>query len=405
MTKISLIFEVHQPLRLKKFGIDYYKNNFEERYFATEFNKFVFDRVASKCYWPATQMLLDLVWKLKDEGKPFKVAFSITGTWLEQAERYQPGLIDLFKQFPKGYVEFLAETYYHSLASLYEDGTEFKEQVQQQVAAIKSLFGQRPKVMTNTEMIYNNIIAKRAQDMGFDAVFTEGVPHILGWRSPHYVYKPPYYVADKIKVLLRSRQLTDDVGYRFSARWWDQWPLTAEKYSAWLSAAGGDCINLFMDYETIGEHQWEETGIFWFFKALPYQILKYDNLEFALPSEVAKLEPKGEFDVFELSTISWADLEMDVSAWLGNKMQQICFKELKEMEQDVKKTGDKEIIKTWRLLQTSDHLHNICTKWWGDGDVHQYFSYFDTPHQGFITLMEILHDFKTKVHQKLMEKK
>ena len=160
-----------------------------------------------------------------------------------------------------------------------------------------------------------------------------------------------------------------------------------------------------MDYETIGEHQWEETGIFWFFKALPYQILKYDNLEFALPSEVAKLEPKGEFDVFELSTISWADLEMDVSAWLGNKMQQICFKELKEMEQDVKKTGDKEIIKTWRLLQTSDHLHNICTKWWGDGDVHQYFSYFDTPHQGFITLMEILHDFKTKVHQKLMEKK
>ncbi len=402
---VSLIFEVHQPIRLHKYGVNRNATNLYDRYFNDEFNRYVFERVLRKCYWPATNILLDLVNAMKHEKKPFKVAFSMTGTWIEQAEKWAPDLIELFKQFPRQYVEFLGETYYHSLSGLYMDRGEFVEQVKEQNETIKSLFGQKPVVMTNTELIYNNLIAQTAQELGFKGIFTEGVPHILGWRSPNYLYHPPTHVADKIKILLRNRQLTDDVGYRFSAKWWDQWPLTAEKYSAWIAASQGQVVNLFMDYETLGEHHWEDTGIFWFLKALPWQINKYDHLEFALPREVVeKHNPVGEFDVYELNSISWADLEMDVSAWLGNRMQQIIFDELQEMKDEVLSTGDKEIIRIWRLLQTSDHLHNICTKWWGDGDVHQYFSYFDTPHQGFETITQILFDFKDMVARRLIEK-
>ncbi len=402
---INLVFEIHQPFRLHKYGVKKDEKNVYNRYFNDDFNKYIFQRVAQKCYWPATNILLDLVNALRHEKKKFKVSFSITGTWLEQAEKWDPDLIDLFKQFPKNNVEFLAETYYHSLSGLYNDNEEFIEQVKMQRETIKSLFGQKPVVMTNTELIYNNLIAKFAQEMGFKGIFTEGAPRILGWRSPNYLYRPPGNVADKIKIFLRNRQLTDDVGYRFGAKWWDQWPLTAEKYSSWLSAADGQIINLFMDYETLGEHQWEETGIFWFLKALPWKVIEHENLGFSLPREsVEKYNTVGEFNVYELNSISWADLEMDVSAWLGNKMQQIIFNELQKIRKDVLSTRDDDLIKVWRLLQTSDHLHNICTKWWGDGDVHQYFSYFDTPQQGFETITEILFDFKNMVDRHLIER-
>jgi alpha-amylase len=400
MPDICLAFEVHQPFRLKKFGVDRSQNNLFDRYFATDFNKYVFDRVAQKCYYPATNILLDLVNNLKNERKPFKIAFSITGVWLEQAEKWHPDLINLFKQFPKNCVEFIDETYYHSLSSLFPDRTEFIDELREHNKIIKSYFGQNPKVLTNTEMIYNNMIAKAASEAGYKAIFTEGVDRILGWRSPNYVYRPPKHVSD-IKILLRNRRLTDDIGYRFSARWWSEWPLTAEKYSSWLASCEGQCINIFMDYETFGEHHWEDSGIFWFLKALPYQILKYDNLNFALPSEIIeKHEPVGEFDVFEFNTISWADLEMDVSAWLGNDMQRVLFEEIKTLEKPVKKTKNPELIRIWKLLQISDHLHNICTKWWGDGDVHQYFSYFDSPQQGFAALTDILFDFREKIAEK-----
>ncbi len=405
MPKISLIFEVHQPLRLRKHGIDRNCENLIDRYFSLGFSKFVFDRVANKCYYPTTHILLELVNNLKNESKPFKIAFSITGLWLEQAEKWHPYLIELLQQFPKKCVEFLDETYYHSLASLYNNGkTEFIEQVKEHRELIKSLFGQTPKILTNTELIYNNKIAQVAEELGYKGIFTEGVPRVLKWRSPNYVYKPPEYVCKNVKILLRNRRLTDDVGYRFSSRDWDQWPLTSEKYSAWLAACEGQCVNLFLDYETFGEHQWEESGIFWFLKALPYQINKWGNLRFALPSEIVEeFQPVGVFDVFEFSTISWADLEMDVSAWLGNEMQMKCHKELEILGEEIKKTGDPELIRIWRLLQTSDHLHNICTKWWGDGDVHHYFSYFDTPQQGFATLTDILLDLKGRIYQKMLK--
>ena len=401
---INLIFEIHQPIRLNKYGVNKNAKTLYDRYFNDKFNRYIFERVLRKCYWPATNILLDTVRAMKSEKKPFKVAFSITGTWIEQAEKWAPDLLELFKQFPKDYVEFIGETYYHSLSGLYKDREEFVEQIKEQNEKIKSLFGQKPIIMTNTELIYNNLIAKTAQELGFKGVFTEGAPRILGWRSPNYLYHPPKHVADKIKIFLRNRQLTDDVGYRFSAKWWNQWPLTAEKYASWIASSPGQVMNSFMDYETLGEHQWEETGIFWFLKALPWEINKYKHLKFSLPREVVdKYKSVGEFDVYEMNSISWADLEMDVSAWLGNRMQQIIFDELQDMKKDVMKVGNKEIIKTWRLLQTSDHLHNICTKWWGDGDVHQYFSYFDTPTQGFETITQILLDFKNILLEKSLK--
>lgn len=400
---VSLVFKIHQPFRLKKHGISYLANDYEERYFDNHLNKALFDRIASKCYWPATRMLLELVNNMKSEKKKFKIAFSMSGLFVEQAEKWHPNLIELFKQFPKNCTEFLGETYYHSLSSLYENRDEYIEQLEMQRELMWSLFKQKPAVVTNTELIYNNLIAKSAESAGFKGMFTEGVPHILGWRSPNYLYTPPKDISS-IKILLRNRSLTDDIGYRFSAKWWDEWPLSAEKLAWWVGCDMGDCVNLYLDYETIGEHHWEDTGIFWFFKALPYQINANQGMQFATPSEILQRhKPVGEFDVFEFSTISWADLEMDTSAWLGNRMQMICFKELKELGPLVKKTGDESLMKTWRMLQTSDHMHNICTKFWGDGDVHRYFSYFNTPNEGFTALMEVIHDFKIKVYEKLMK--
>ena len=405
MTDVSLIFEVHQPIRLHKHGVDRNSRNLEGRYFSNYFNKFIFDKVARNCYYPATEILLNLVDDMKNERKPFKVAFSITGLWLEQCERLHPDLLDMFASFPRNRVEFLDETYYHSLTGLFEDKGQFVEDIKDHRDAIKSYFGYAPQVFTNTELIYNNAIARVAQEAGYKAVFTEGVDRILGWRSPNYVYRPPSYVSD-IKLLLRNRRLTDDVGYRFSTREWAEWPLTAEKHSSWIAASPGQCVNLFMDYETFGEHHWEGTGIFWFLRAFPYQINRWANLNFSLPHEIIeKHPPMGEYDVFEMNTISWADLEMDVSAWLGNDMQKRYFEELKKILPLVKQAGDPDLMRVWKLLQTSDHLHNVCTKWWGDGDVHQYFSYFDHPQQGFSTIADIIFDFKERVYERLMEKK
>jgi len=287
---------------------------------------------------------------------------------------------------------------------LYDSEEEFIEQVEIHRQMLKDYFNIEPKVFVNTEMIYNNRIAKIVENLGFKAIFTEGAERILQWRNPNYVYVRKYcYPNDstpdkRIRVLLRNYRLSDDIGYRFSARNWDQWPLTAEKYAAWLSATPGQVINIFMDYETFGEHQPEESGIFWFLKALPYMVLKYDNLEFLKASEVVeKYQPIGEIDVFEFSTVSWADMERDVSAWLGNKMQQMVFEEVKNLEKIVKKSKNENLIKIWRLLQQSDHYYYVCNKWWADGDVHKYFSSFGTPEEAFANFMGILADFKTRL--------
>jgi alpha-amylase len=374
-------------------------------YFNHGLNQWVYDRVANRCYLPANSIILELIDNLKHEKRKFKVTYSISGVFLELCEMFNKDVLESFKQLAEtGCVEFLEETYYHSLASLFDSQEEFIEQVNAHRRAMKDLLNYKPEVFVNTEMIFNNRIAKIVEDLGFKAIFTEGVEKILGWRSPNYVYTRKFcYPNDptpdkRIKVLLRNYRLSDDIGYRFSARDWDQWPLTADKFAAWLNATPGQCINLFMDYETFGEHQWQESGIFWFLKSLPYKVLEYENLEFTTPTEVVdRYEPVGEIDVFEFSTVSWADMERDVSAWLGNRMQQVCFEELKNLEKLVKRLNNPEMTKIWRMLQISDHLYYCCTKWWGDGDVHKYFSCFPTPQDGFVNLMGIISDFKARV--------
>jgi alpha-amylase len=367
--------------------------------------------VTNKCYLPTNRILLETIDNLKHEKKKFKISFSLTGTFLESAEMFNKDVLDSFKQLAQSKcVEILGETYYHSLASLYESKDEFIEQVNAHRQAIRDYFGVEPKVFVNTEMIYNNVIGKIVEDLGFKGIFTEGSERILGWRSPNYLYVRKFCFPNdpppekRIKILLRNYRLSDDIAYRFSARNWDQWPLTAEKYVAWLSATVGEVINLFMDYETFGEHQPEESGIFWFLKALPYMVVRDPNLEFLTPSEVIeKCKPIGEIDVFEFSTLSWADMERDTSAWLGNKMQQIMFNEVKNLERYVKSLDNPELIKVWKLLQQSDHYYYMCTKFWSDGDVHKYFSSFDRPEDAFANFMNILADFKTKIFAEFLK--
>jgi len=376
-------------------------------------DKWIFDRVSKRCYLPTNNILLELIDEFKHEKKKFKVSFSITGVFLELCERYNKDVLETFKQLVEtGCVELIGETYYHSLASLFESKEEFIDQVNLHKQILKDFFNFKPKTFINTEMIYNNLIGKMVEELGFKAIFTEGAERILGWRSPNYVYVRKFCFPDdpkpekRIRVLLRNFRLSDDIGYRFSSKAWEEWPLTADKFAAWLNATPGQCINWYMDYETFGEHHWEESGIFWFLRALPAAVLNHSNLEFVTPSEIIKrCEPVGEIDVFEFSTLSWADMERDTSAWLGNRMQQVCFEEIKNLEKIVKGLNNSELLKIWRLLQISDHLYYMCTKWWSDGDVHKYFSCFSTPQDGFANFMGIVSDFKARVITESLKKK
>jgi alpha-amylase len=381
-----------------------------DHYLNQGLNKFVFDRAATKCYLPTTSILLENVDKFKDQKRNFKCSFNMSGIWLEQCEKWQPDVLELFKQLAKSKnVEILGSTYYHSLASLFDKHDEFIEQIKMQTQAVKDLLGVKPVTFVNTEMLFNNLIAKTAEDLGFKVIFTEGVDRVLGWRSPNYVYsRGPVKENDvelnkRIRVLLRNYRLSDDVGYRFSSRKWDQWPLTAEKYSIWLSSTPGQCINVFMDYETFGEHQPESSGIFFFLKALPWKVFDWKNLDFVLPSEIIQNhEPVGEVDVHEANTVSWADMERDASAWLGNSMQKMAFEELRKLEPTVKQNGNTH-LKFWRILQQSDHFYYMCTKWWEDGDVHKYFSPFSTPHDGFINIVSGISDIKVRLAKEIVK--
>ncbi|HDM05778.1 MAG TPA: alpha-amylase [Candidatus Aenigmarchaeota archaeon] len=413
MTYLTFVFEVHQPLRLKHTPNSPEKFKDEELidYFVNDgLNKLVFDRAAKRCYYPTTQILLEHVDTFKGQKREFKCAFNLSGVWLEQCERWHPDLLELFKQLAKSKrVEFLGSTYFHSLASLFKSHDEFIEQIKMQSECIRSLLGVKPKVFLNTEMIFNNLIAKTVEDLKFKAIFTEGVDRVLGWRSPNYVYaRGPAGETDiplrkRIKVLLRNYRLSDDIGYRFSAKHWDQWPLTAEKYAIWLAVTPGQVINICMDYETFGEHHHEESGIFFFLKALPWKIFDWQNLEFALPSEIArKIEAVDEFDVPGWSTISWADTERDVSAWLGNTMQKTAFEELEKLEKLVKQSNNPHFLRLWRILQMSDHLYYSCTKWWEDGDVHKYFSPFPDPHDSFVSIISALSEIKVRITKEMV---
>lgn len=408
MTDICLIFEVHQPLRLNRnFNANLIerpqvkKSDLFNLYFDHDLNKHIFDRAAKKCYFPANNIILEQIDRFKHEEKQFKVAYSITGAFIEQCEHWNPSLIESFKQLAQtGCVEFFDETYYHSLSSLFgSDRSEFIEQVEMHRQLMKDLFNYEPKVLVNTECIYNNQIAKVAESLGYKAMITEGVQWILDWRSPNYVYKAK---DSNLRVLLRNYCLSDDIGFRFSAHWWNEWSLTASKYASWLATTPGQVINLFMDYETFGEHHWPETGIHEFLKWLPGEANKWHHLTWATPTEVVhKHQPVGEIDVHEYHSISWADLERDITAWLVNPMQWTCYNRLKELESLVRQIGDADLIRLWRYFQMSDHLYYLSIKGGGAGDVHSYFNPMGNPIEAFTVYSSILSDFEARVLQEL----
>ncbi|MBD3204482.1 polysaccharide deacetylase family protein [Candidatus Woesearchaeota archaeon] len=382
MKNICFYFQVHQPYRMRKYPVfDVGKNH---QYYDNLKNRQIMQKVAKKCYIPTNNIILRLINKTK--GK-FKVAYSITGIALEQFEKYAPDVLESFKELAgTGCVEFLSETYYHSLAYLYSK-EEFTKQVNKHKNLIKKLFGQNPKVFRNTELIYYNELAKFVEDMGYKAIIAEGADHILKWRSPNHVYRPK--TTKKIKLLLKNYKLSDDIAFRFSNRKWKEYPLTTEKFVDWAAFAQGETINLFMDYETFGEHQWEDTGIFNFLNSLPKAVLK-KNMGFILPSQAADLTPVGELDVHH--AVSWADVERDLSAWLGNKMQQTALDEIYKIEKEIINSDNNDLLRDWRLLQTSDHFYYMCTKWFADGDVHKYFNPYDSPYDSYISFMNVLND-------------
>lgn len=394
MTSVCMYFQLHQPFRLRRFWPDGRSGFY--RYFDERSNREIFEKVARKCYIPTNRALLD---SIDEHSGKFRFSLSVTGTLLEQCELWGKEVLEGFRQMAEtGAVEFLDETFYHSLSSLFENKTEFIEEIQEHRKAMSDLLGVKPQVFRNTELLYNNTIAKTASDLGYRAILTEGADNILNGRTPNSLYRAK---GSSIPILFRNYKLSDDIGYRFSARWWEGYPLTAEKWAQWASGVREDCINIFMDYETFGEHQWKETGIFGFLQKLPEEVLK-KNLNFSTPLEIVKkYSPVAEIDIGDLSTISWADSERDTSAWLGNDMQRRCFEEMKLLEPFVRKTGDPEILSVWKHLLTSDHYYYMCTKWLGDGDVHSYFSVHSTPFDAAVNFMAVVMDFKAQVFRKL----
>lgn len=395
MASVCLYLHVHQPRRLKRyrvFDIGHDQDYFGDTSETSLNNRFIFEKVARKSYLPTNAILLDLLNKYPD----FKVSFSITGIFLDQAEEYSPETIDSFKKLvDTGRAEIVSETYYHSLAFLYSK-EEFKEQVRMHQDKIKKLFGAEPQIFRNTELIYNNDIAKAAEEMGYRGILSEGADHVLGWKSPNYLYRPAG--TDDMTLLLKNYRLSDDIAFRFSSQAWSEFPLTADKFSDWVSAVNGsgEVVNLFMDYETFGEHQWEHTGIFEFLKALPEAIYRNPDNDFITPSDaIDRYEKRGELDIPDY--ISWADAERDLSAWLHNDMQQDSIRALYELEEKVKNSGDERLINDWRALTTSDHFYYMCTKWWSDGDVHKYFSPYESPYEAFIAFMNVINDLSLRV--------
>jgi alpha-amylase len=392
MRNLCLYFQVHQPFRFRRYR--FFDIGNEHYYYDDYTNESILRKVADKCYLPANALMLSLIKKYP--GK-FKIAFSISGVAIDQFELYAPAVLDSFRQLADtGCVEFLAETNAHSLVSL-KDGNEFREQVQLHVEKIKKYFGQTPKVFRNTELIYSDDIGAQVADMGYEAMLTEGAKHILGWKSPNYLYCNA--INPKLKVLLKNFKLSDDIAFRFSNQGWSEYPLTAEKFVSWLNRIDKkeEIVNLFMDYETFGEHQWEGTGIFRFLEALPGVVLKSSDYSFVTPSEVAAiLQPVAAVQV--AYPISWADEERDLTAWLGNELQQEAFNKLYEQTGRLKEVKDPVLIKDWNYLQVSDHFYYMCTKFFSDDAVHSYFNPYQSPYDAFINYMNILSDFVIRLN-------
>lgn len=395
MRAICLYLHIHQPIRYREysaFDIANDHNYFNSDYKARENNQRIFKKVAKKSYHP----MLDLLEKKMKEFKNFKVSFSITGTWLDQAEAYDPELIKKIKRMvDRKQAEIIGETYYHSLAFFF-DLDEFNKQVKLHEAKIQKIFGIKPKVFRNTELAYNDSLAKWAEEKGYTGILAEGWDKVLRQKSPNHVYRPSG--CKEIKLLLKNYRLSDDIAFRFSNREWKEWPLTVKKYQKWIndSAIHGNLINLFMDFETFGEHQWEDTGIFKFFDEFVSSWLKEYKNKFVTVSEACGLEkPLDEISMKE--TVTWADSERDLSAWLSNSMQNTAMETIFSLKKRVMKTNDEKLISDWRLLTTSDHPYSMCTKYWSDGDVHAYFSAYASPYESFMYFMNIVRDLEYRL--------
>ena len=386
---VCFYMHVHQPYRLAKFSVfDVGKG---KSYFDTQKNRAYLERIVRKSYLPATEILLELV--RKTDGK-FKIGFSITGVLLEQLQRDYPQVVDNFRKLARSGCEVVSESYYHSLAWLHSRD-EFESQVRLHEKNISRLFGQKPVTLRNTELMFNNDIAWFAQKLGYKNVLGEGHEKVLGRMSPCFVYTAK---GSSTRLLFRNYRLSDDVAFRFPHHY-----LPAERYAEWIRSTPGNVVNLFMDFETFGEHHWEDSGIMKFLERFPLECLKNQN-EFLTPKEVAeKFEPLAEIDVPYLTT--WADTERDLSAWTGNKMQSESVREVYSLENIIKRTNDPHLMEDWRKLQISDHFYFMCTKWFSDGDVHKYFNPYDTPYEAFINFMNALTDLRQRAENKLKENK
>jgi alpha-amylase len=395
-----LYLHVHQPYRIRPYTI--FDAGSDHNYFYGDYNdrtsnERILHKVADKSYIPTNRKLIKL---LKDHPE-FKLSMSITGTVLEQLEQWSPKALQSFQELcATGRVEIVAETYHHSLAFFYSR-SEFEEQVRMHRAKVKQLFGQTPKVFRNTELAYNNDLAYWADQAGYKGILTEGWDPILEWRSPNHVYRPAH--TKKIGLLMKNYRLSDDIAFRFGNRSWSEWPLTADKFAGWLNDTHNVTnFNLFMDYETFGEHQWHESGIFEFLDHLPKEWLTHHHNRFMTVSEVIdSFKPVGEIDIPH--TVTWADTERDLSAWLGNPMQHQAITALYDLQEKILATGDLALIEDWRCLQTSDHFYYMCTKWFNDGDIHAYFSPYESPYDAFIYFMNAFHDLRARLGEKGVE--
>lgn len=385
---IVLYLHAHQPWRLRHYTI--FDTARQHNYFDTHeadanANRRVIDKVAEKSYLPTNRLLT----KLLENNDQFRVNLSITGTLLDQLIAWRPDVLESFQRLvATGKVEIAGETYHHSLAFFY-DRDEFERQVKMHQQKIEDLFGQTPKVFRNTELAYNNDLARWAEGAGYIGILAEGWDPLLGWRSPNFMYRPAG--TDHIKLMLKNYKLSDDIAFRFGDRDWSEWPLTADKFSHWLNETrDAEVFNLFMDYETFGEHQWEDKGIFDFLEHLPGQWLKNGNDFLTFSEAISNLSPKDEVEV--PYTVTWADTERDLTAWLGNNMQQQAITDLYELGRRILASDDQQLIDDWRRLQTSDHFYYMCTKWFSDGDVHAYFSPYPSPYEAFINYMNAYQD-------------
>jgi len=396
-TSVVLYFHAHQPFRLRRYT--WFDIGRDHAYFDDETNARIVRRVAERCYLPTTALLRRAI--ERSDGR-FRCALSITGTLIDQLERWAPEALDAFRALhDTGGLEVVAETSHHSLAFL-GDRREFRAQVLGHAGRLERVFGRRPRTFRNTELVFDDSVAQAAEEMGFEAILGEGADHLLGWRSPHRVWRPEG--CERIALLLRSYRYSDDIAFRFSNRGWGDWPLTPEKFASWLAALPrtAEIVNLFMDFETAGEHQSKESGILEFLERMPEPLLAAQGrggkprFAFRTPAEAATAHRSAGV-VSAPRPVSWADQERDLSAWLGNSMQRSAHDALYDALRAVRRSRDPDLLESWRKLSTSDHVYYMCTKYFSDGDVHKYFSPYDTPHDAFITFLNVLDDLARRV--------